>query len=180
MEDMRRHTEYHGGYKQVPRPSLPYLSLSSPYLCRRTGVPSPSRPSLSAPPLLPPHATCPDVAPNARRPLSLPTVASCPPPLAPPPWACQADPVIERFWRVLFKFTKEEKALFVQFVTGTSKVRACVRACVCPCVCVVHVLNMCLWVHVAWCNMCVTPHGTAIPPLTSPLLPRLFLPPHVC
>ena len=30
----------------------------------------------------------------------------------------QSDPAIERLWRVLDKFTKEEKALFVQFTTG--------------------------------------------------------------
>jgi E3 ubiquitin-protein ligase HUWE1 len=33
-----------------------------------------------------------------------------------------SDVVIERLWRVLCKFTKEEKALFVQFTTGSSKV----------------------------------------------------------
>lgn len=32
------------------------------------------------------------------------------------------DPVIQNFWSVLRKFSNEEKALFVQFVTGTSKV----------------------------------------------------------
>jgi E3 ubiquitin-protein ligase HUWE1 len=32
------------------------------------------------------------------------------------------DPVIEHFWSVLRSFSKEEKALFLQFVTGTSKV----------------------------------------------------------
>eukprot|EP01034_Spumella_vulgaris_P021941 gene21941-28021_t len=34
----------------------------------------------------------------------------------------QSDAVIQRFWNVLRKFSNEEKALFVQFVTGTSKV----------------------------------------------------------
>jgi E3 ubiquitin-protein ligase HUWE1 len=34
----------------------------------------------------------------------------------------QSDAVIQRFWSVLRKFSNEEKALFVQFVTGTSKV----------------------------------------------------------
>lgn len=33
------------------------------------------------------------------------------------------DPVINFFWSVLRSFNKEEKALFLQFVTGTSKVR---------------------------------------------------------
>lgn len=32
------------------------------------------------------------------------------------------DPQIEYFWAVLRSFSKEEKALFLQFVTGTSKV----------------------------------------------------------
>jgi len=32
------------------------------------------------------------------------------------------DPQIEFFWNVLQSFSKEEKALFLQFVTGTSKV----------------------------------------------------------
>ena len=33
-----------------------------------------------------------------------------------------ADPQIEYFWKTLQGFSKEEKALFLQFVTGTSKV----------------------------------------------------------
>ena len=33
------------------------------------------------------------------------------------------DLTIQNFWNVLRSFTKEEKALFLQFVTGTSKVR---------------------------------------------------------
>ena len=33
-----------------------------------------------------------------------------------------SDPAIGHLWTVLRSFTKEEKALFVQFVTGTSKV----------------------------------------------------------
>lgn len=33
------------------------------------------------------------------------------------------DPVISYFWSVLRGFSQEEKALFLQFVTGTSKVR---------------------------------------------------------
>jgi len=33
------------------------------------------------------------------------------------------DPVIGYFWAALRSFSKEEKALFLQFVTGTSKVR---------------------------------------------------------
>lgn len=32
------------------------------------------------------------------------------------------DPVINYFWSALRSFSKEEKALFLQFVTGTSKV----------------------------------------------------------
>ncbi len=32
------------------------------------------------------------------------------------------DPSINHFWSVLKSFSKEEKALFLQFVTGTSKV----------------------------------------------------------
>ncbi|CAK4122100.1 unnamed protein product [Aphanomyces euteiches] len=32
------------------------------------------------------------------------------------------DPVIRWFWNVLYSFTHEERALFIQFVTGTSKV----------------------------------------------------------
>ncbi len=32
------------------------------------------------------------------------------------------DPAINSFWSVLKSFSKEEKALFLQFVTGTSKV----------------------------------------------------------
>jgi len=35
------------------------------------------------------------------------------------------DPCIEWFWDVLRSFTREEKALFLQFVTGTSKVFRC-------------------------------------------------------
>ena len=34
-----------------------------------------------------------------------------------------SDPQIDYFWAVLRSFTKEEKALFLQFVTGSSKVR---------------------------------------------------------
>jgi E3 ubiquitin-protein ligase HUWE1 len=34
------------------------------------------------------------------------------------------DPVINFFWSSLRSFSKEEKALFLQFVTGTSKVRS--------------------------------------------------------
>jgi E3 ubiquitin-protein ligase HUWE1 len=37
----------------------------------------------------------------------------------------QTDPVINYFWAALRSFTKEEKALFLQFVTGTSKVYLC-------------------------------------------------------
>lgn len=33
------------------------------------------------------------------------------------------DPIIQHFWSVLRSLSKEEKALFLQFVTGTSKVR---------------------------------------------------------
>jgi E3 ubiquitin-protein ligase HUWE1 len=33
------------------------------------------------------------------------------------------DAVVDRMWRVLHTLSKEEKALFIQFVTGTSKVR---------------------------------------------------------
>ena len=33
------------------------------------------------------------------------------------------DPIIGHFWSALRSFSKEEKALFLQFVTGTSKVR---------------------------------------------------------
>lgn len=33
-----------------------------------------------------------------------------------------SDPAINFFWTVLRNFSKEEKALFLQFVTGTSKV----------------------------------------------------------
>jgi E3 ubiquitin-protein ligase HUWE1 len=33
-----------------------------------------------------------------------------------------SDPCINYFWTVLRGFSKEEKALFLQFVTGTSKV----------------------------------------------------------
>lgn len=33
-----------------------------------------------------------------------------------------SDPEISYFWNVLKTFSKEEKALFLQFVTGTSKV----------------------------------------------------------
>jgi E3 ubiquitin-protein ligase HUWE1 len=32
------------------------------------------------------------------------------------------DPTIHAFWKVLHSFSKEEQALFVQFVTGSSKV----------------------------------------------------------
>jgi E3 ubiquitin-protein ligase HUWE1 len=32
------------------------------------------------------------------------------------------DPAITSFWNALKSFSKEEKALFLQFVTGTSKV----------------------------------------------------------
>lgn len=32
------------------------------------------------------------------------------------------DPIINQFWNILKSFTQEEKALFLQFVTGTSKV----------------------------------------------------------
>jgi E3 ubiquitin-protein ligase HUWE1 len=32
------------------------------------------------------------------------------------------DPIIQWFWNTLFNFTREERALFLQFVTGTSKV----------------------------------------------------------
>ena len=32
------------------------------------------------------------------------------------------DPIINFFWSTLRSFSKEEKALFLQFVTGTSKV----------------------------------------------------------
>lgn len=34
------------------------------------------------------------------------------------------DPVISYFWSVLRGFSQEEKALFLQYVTGTSKVPA--------------------------------------------------------
>jgi len=34
-----------------------------------------------------------------------------------------SDPIINQFWNILKSFSKEEKALFLQFVTGTSKVR---------------------------------------------------------
>ena len=34
----------------------------------------------------------------------------------------QSDPTIQSFWSVLRQFTREEKALFVQFVTGSAKV----------------------------------------------------------
>ena len=34
----------------------------------------------------------------------------------------QTDKHIDYFWAVLSSFSKEEKALFLQFVTGTSKV----------------------------------------------------------
>ena len=34
----------------------------------------------------------------------------------------RGDPTISKFWSVLRRFSREEKALFVQFVTGTSKV----------------------------------------------------------
>jgi hypothetical protein len=40
------------------------------------------------------------------------------------------DPQIDYFWSVLRSFTKEEKALFLQFVTGSSKVMAC-QQCFC-------------------------------------------------
>jgi E3 ubiquitin-protein ligase HUWE1 len=33
------------------------------------------------------------------------------------------DPQIEYFWNILNRLSKEEKALFLQFVTGTSKVK---------------------------------------------------------
>jgi len=33
-----------------------------------------------------------------------------------------ADPEITYFWNILKSFSKQEKALFLQFVTGTSKV----------------------------------------------------------
>jgi E3 ubiquitin-protein ligase HUWE1 len=33
-----------------------------------------------------------------------------------------SDPAISHFWNVLRSFSPEEKALFLQFVTGTSKV----------------------------------------------------------
>jgi E3 ubiquitin-protein ligase HUWE1 len=39
------------------------------------------------------------------------------------------DPVISYFWSVLRGFSQEEKAVFLQFVTGTSKVRGFI---VCP------------------------------------------------
>jgi E3 ubiquitin-protein ligase HUWE1 len=32
------------------------------------------------------------------------------------------NPIISQFWNILKSFSKEEKALFLQFVTGTSKV----------------------------------------------------------
>jgi E3 ubiquitin-protein ligase HUWE1 len=33
-----------------------------------------------------------------------------------------SDPIINQFWNILKSFSAEEKALFLQFVTGTSKV----------------------------------------------------------
>ena len=38
----------------------------------------------------------------------------------------ETDDVIIWFWEVLRGFSREEKALFLQFVTGTSKVCACI------------------------------------------------------
>jgi E3 ubiquitin-protein ligase HUWE1 len=40
------------------------------------------------------------------------------------------DAMIVWFWDVLRGFNREERALFLQFVTGTSKVRVCVCVCV--------------------------------------------------
>lgn len=37
------------------------------------------------------------------------------------------DPQIEYFWSILQGFSTEEKALFLQFVTGTSKVKFSVQ-----------------------------------------------------
>ena len=50
------------------------------------------------------------------------------------------DPEIGHFWNVLKSFSKQEKALFLQFVTGTSKVRFLYICCF-PSVCEVVRLN---------------------------------------
>lgn len=70
-----------------------------------------------------------------------------------------SDPEITYFWNVLKSFSKQEKALFLQFVTGTSKVRQLCSFTLLFCMYVLtsvffllSLLRRCLWTALKRCR----------------------------